>query len=265
MSSWNVNHFLKVRELLPIRKRIIMDEALEGSFVGGSLRQEDVQLPANVSSTIAIATSCDGRTFATTHGDHTVKIFYFYSNTPYRVFDGHPRTPWTVKYHPTNPNIVASGCLGSQVSLSLLCFHRYCFIVESIGTSLGYRTKSLSLSNTIRLFNYFFIFPSSGRLFSDCFRIKIRIMELAEYTYSHNCLILFQKQWIFSKENYKEALSSRCSYSKYSCCSFSSKWRLSVGCGTRQTQTCQWISDLLQVRSLVFYRFNISPVSYSFH
>lgn len=28
---------------------------------------------------------------------------------------GHPRTPWTVKFHPTNPKIIASGCLGFQV------------------------------------------------------------------------------------------------------------------------------------------------------
>jgi len=31
------------------------------------------------------------------------------------VFHGHPRTPWTVKYHPIDSNIVASGCLGSEV------------------------------------------------------------------------------------------------------------------------------------------------------
>ncbi len=69
---------------------------------------------------------------ATTHGDHTVKIFKYTDSSLYRVryifsllpliislycqvFYGHPRTPWTVKYHHTCSDIVASGCLGSEV------------------------------------------------------------------------------------------------------------------------------------------------------
>lgn len=40
---------------------------------------------------------------------------------------GHPRTPWTVKYHPCDSNIIASGCLGFQVrvwNISLgICVH----------------------------------------------------------------------------------------------------------------------------------------------
>lgn len=114
--SRNLENLLKARELIPIRKREEVENLLEDSFISGKLQHEDISLPRDVSSTIAIAISCDGRTFASTHGDHTVKIFHFYSNTPYRVFSGHPRTPWTVKYHPHDSNIVASGCLGSQVS-----------------------------------------------------------------------------------------------------------------------------------------------------
>ena len=30
---------------------------------------------------------------------------------------GHPRTPWTVKFHPTKEHLVASGCLGGQLRL----------------------------------------------------------------------------------------------------------------------------------------------------
>ena len=49
-----------------------------------------------------------------------------------RLFRGHPRTPWTVKYHSKDSNIVASGCLGYEVkegreivdiSYFLFCFH----------------------------------------------------------------------------------------------------------------------------------------------
>lgn len=39
-----------------------------------------------------------------------------FSGEQYRIFKGHPRTPWTVKYHPIDSNIVASGCLGYEVS-----------------------------------------------------------------------------------------------------------------------------------------------------
>jgi len=66
-------------------------------------------------STISIAFSPDGRTVASTHGDHTVKITCCNTGALIRNLEGHPRTPWTVKYHPTNSNIVASGCLGFQV------------------------------------------------------------------------------------------------------------------------------------------------------
>ena len=66
-------------------------------------------------STISLAFSPDGATLASTHGDHTVKITCALTGRLIRSLEGHPRTPWTVKYHPTQPNIVASGCLGFQV------------------------------------------------------------------------------------------------------------------------------------------------------
>lgn len=67
-----------------------------------------------VRSTISIAFSHDGRYFASTHGDHTVKVFRYPSAEQIATLDGHPRTPWTVRFHPKNSNIVASGCLGHE-------------------------------------------------------------------------------------------------------------------------------------------------------
>ena len=53
---------------------------------------------------------------ASTHGGgHTVKITDAGSNAIVRTLFGHPRTPWTVKFHPNDPHILASGCLGFQV------------------------------------------------------------------------------------------------------------------------------------------------------
>jgi len=66
-------------------------------------------------STISIAFSHDSQTMASTHGDHTVKITCCSTGHLLECLEGHPRTPWTVKYHPILSNIVASGCLGFQV------------------------------------------------------------------------------------------------------------------------------------------------------
>ncbi|TYZ59124.1 hypothetical protein PybrP1_000049 [[Pythium] brassicae (nom. inval.)] len=73
------------------------------------------ELPPTTKSTISIAISPDGKTFASTHGDHTVKIICFETGRILQTLVGHPRTPWSVKFHPTDPRYVASGCLGFQV------------------------------------------------------------------------------------------------------------------------------------------------------
>jgi len=73
------------------------------------------ELPRTAKSTIALAFSSDRMTLASTHGDHTVKIVDVLRSRVQTTLEGHPRTPWTVKFHPFKPNIVASGCLGGQL------------------------------------------------------------------------------------------------------------------------------------------------------
>ncbi|XP_006660508.1 uncharacterized protein LOC102702593 [Oryza brachyantha] len=68
-------------------------------------------------STIAAAFSLDGRTLASTHGDHTVKIIDCQTGKCLKVLIGHRRTPWVVRYHPLDPDIVASGSLDHEVLL----------------------------------------------------------------------------------------------------------------------------------------------------
>eukprot|EP01018_Ginkgo_biloba_P009577 Gb_28988 [translate_table: standard] len=68
-------------------------------------------------STIAAAFSPDGRTLASTHGDHTVKIIYCRTGTCLKVLSGHRRTPWVVRFHPSRPEIIASGSLDHEVRL----------------------------------------------------------------------------------------------------------------------------------------------------
>lgn len=68
-------------------------------------------------STISVAFSPDAKTMASTHGDHTVKISCCNTGKLLQSLEGHPRTPWTVKYHPSDSEILASGCLGHQVRI----------------------------------------------------------------------------------------------------------------------------------------------------
>ncbi|KAL3506291.1 hypothetical protein ACH5RR_031673 [Cinchona calisaya] len=68
-------------------------------------------------STIAAAFSPDGKTLASTHGDHTVKIIDCRTGKCLKVLSGHRRTPWVVRFHPLYPDILASGSLDHEVRL----------------------------------------------------------------------------------------------------------------------------------------------------
>ncbi|CAN4120597.1 unnamed protein product [Withania somnifera] len=68
-------------------------------------------------STIAAAFSPDGKTLASTHGDHTVKIIECQSGKCLKVLSGHRRTPWVVRFHPRYSDILASGSLDHEVRL----------------------------------------------------------------------------------------------------------------------------------------------------
>ncbi|XP_058094921.1 uncharacterized protein LOC131240614 isoform X2 [Magnolia sinica] len=68
-------------------------------------------------STIAAAFSPDGKTLASTHGDHTVKIIDCQTGSCLKVLSGHRRTPWVVRFHPVHSEILASGSLDHEVRL----------------------------------------------------------------------------------------------------------------------------------------------------
>ncbi|KAF7818487.1 Activating molecule in BECN1-regulated autophagy protein 1 isoform A [Senna tora] len=68
-------------------------------------------------STIAAAFSPDGKVLASTHGDHTVKIIDCETGSCLKVLIGHRRTPWVVRFHPLQPQILASGSLDQEVRL----------------------------------------------------------------------------------------------------------------------------------------------------
>ena len=80
-------------------------------------------------STIAAAYSPDGTLLASTHGDHTVKLLDCRTGRCVRVLTGHRRTPWVVRFHPADSNVLVSGSLDHQVRVwnatsaeCILCF-----------------------------------------------------------------------------------------------------------------------------------------------
>ena len=75
------------------------------------------KLNPEAKSTIALAFSTDGVLFASTHGDHTVKIFRCATWTLCCTLRGHRRTPWTIKFHPRDRHILASGSLDESVRI----------------------------------------------------------------------------------------------------------------------------------------------------
>lgn len=52
---------------------------------------------------------------ASTNGDHNVYIIDIATFKVLNTLKGHKRTPWTVAFHPSNNNILASGCLNGEV------------------------------------------------------------------------------------------------------------------------------------------------------
>eukprot|EP01031_Cornospumella_fuschlensis_P027961 gene27961-33764_t len=118
----NILDLLKRRELSPNPLHISRQLGYwaDDSFARAKVVSRQ-NLTTNSVSTIAIAMSPDRSTFASTHGDHTVKVFTVHNNKQIRTFSGHPRTPWTVRYHPRDPDIFASGCLGGRVGLVEVC------------------------------------------------------------------------------------------------------------------------------------------------
>ena len=68
-------------------------------------------------STFFLAFSPDGETVASGHGDHTVRICEVKSGCCLHTLKGHPRSPWCVVFHPSNPHLLASGCLKGTVNV----------------------------------------------------------------------------------------------------------------------------------------------------
>jgi activating molecule in BECN1-regulated autophagy protein 1 len=138
---------------------------------GDDILDAEGHLPASsrAVSTISIAFCPDGSTMASTHGDHTVKITCCSTGRLLQSLEGHPRTPWTVKYHPNDPHRLASGCLGHQVRLwnwsAKLCLQMIRLEFAIISLSFHPSGSLLAIANGTRL--HFWGIPEQDAASSD--------------------------------------------------------------------------------------------------
>ncbi|XP_051127785.1 uncharacterized protein LOC127249143 isoform X2 [Andrographis paniculata] len=75
------------------------------------------QIEPQPRATLAIDFSPDGKMLASTHSDFSVRIFDCQTGRCLKVLTGHKKVPWTVKFHPIDPKVLASGSLDRVVHL----------------------------------------------------------------------------------------------------------------------------------------------------
>ncbi|EKX36884.1 hypothetical protein GUITHDRAFT_48381, partial [Guillardia theta CCMP2712] len=74
-----------------------------------------------------------GAYFATSHGDHTIRIISVLTGQTIAVLEGHTRTPWTLRFHRLQSNLLVSGCLNGD--LKVWDIHtQTCLRFASLGT-----------------------------------------------------------------------------------------------------------------------------------
>ena len=95
----------------------------EDIVVHGNVTERACNLPPDVRCTIAVASSADGTLFATSHGDHAIRIFSVAAGKTVAVLEGHTRTPWTLCFHSTQPYLLVSGCLAGELRLWDVSLH----------------------------------------------------------------------------------------------------------------------------------------------
>eukprot|EP00794_Sanderia_malayensis_P016060 gene16060-17683_t len=66
-------------------------------------------------TTFSFSFSPDGSKVASSHGDHHVKVFDLGTEKRVNILKGHPRTAWSLAFHPYHNNILATGCLAGQI------------------------------------------------------------------------------------------------------------------------------------------------------
>lgn len=80
-------------------------------------RNQPCEISGQTRATLLMEFSADGKRIASTHGDHSIRITDIRTGKCTHTLNGHPRTPWCIAFHPSNNDILGSGCLGGEVRI----------------------------------------------------------------------------------------------------------------------------------------------------
>lgn len=126
------------------RERRQLERLCEEKVSKHKLEEVHSSLPSSIKSTFIMTFSPDGQRVASTHGDHRIYICDLNTGKLLDTLEGHPKTPWCLAWHPSNREILASGCLAGEVRVwdlrSKAC-ESWTSETQSIITSLDFHPK----------------------------------------------------------------------------------------------------------------------------
>lgn len=164
-------------------------------------------------STIAASFSLDGKTLASTHGDHTVKIIDCQTRRCLKVLNGHRRTPWVVRFHP-HEDILASGSLDHEVRLwhaiTSECIGSRDFNCPVASIAFHAEGEVLAVASGHKL--YMWIYNEKGNDSSPTIVLKTRRSLRAVHFHPHGAPLLLTAEVNdinFSDSSLTKATSSR--------------------------------------------------------
>ncbi|THD22424.1 Activating molecule in BECN1-regulated autophagy protein 1 [Fasciola hepatica] len=73
--------------------------------------------PSDCRSTYLLRLNLDNKLLAAAHGDRSVAVYCASTGALLAKCVGHERSPWTLAFHPCQPHLLASGCLGGNIRL----------------------------------------------------------------------------------------------------------------------------------------------------
>ena len=86
-----------------------------------------------------------GTLFATSHGDHAIRIYSVAAGKTIAVLEGHTRTPWTLCFHSQLPHLLVSGCLNGELRVWDVTTHTCLHHAGFFPTLSLFLPRSLSL------------------------------------------------------------------------------------------------------------------------
>ncbi|EDV28676.1 uncharacterized protein TRIADDRAFT_51829 [Trichoplax adhaerens] len=123
--------------------RHAMDQYAE-DYAAQFTTHKSCDLPDTLRTTFVIAFSCNNQWIASAHGDHTIRICDIHTGQCFQTLSGHPRTPWTLAWHPKMKHVLASGCLGGQIRVWNLQggSETYCVENSAVINSIAFSPKA---------------------------------------------------------------------------------------------------------------------------